>query len=199
MSGGIVTLLIIVAIIWYTNYRESKQQEAEYESYCQSIQNESKNEAAEKTETAGEAVPTATRSLVLNVLNRIGCEPTEEDDLNIRFTYQGENFLIESRDDIAYINILDVWWYQLSTYCDVEEFARLQKVINAANRDGSYTVLYTISKEAELIGVHTKKNMLFVPEIPYIEQYLTNTLEGFFRTQRYVLTEIEKNKVAEEQ
>lgn len=199
MSGGIVTLLIIVAIIWYTNYRENKQQEAEYESYCQSAQNEKKNEGSCNAESVEEAVPTATRSLVLNVLNRIGCEPTEEDEVNIRFTYQGENFLIEARDDIAFINILDLWWYQLSTYCDVEEFARLQKVINTANRDGTYTVLYTISKEAELIGVHTKKNLIFVPHIPYIEQYLTNMLEGFFRVQRYVLTEMEKIKVAEEQ
>ena len=199
MSSGIVTLLIIVAIIWYTNYRESKQQEAEYESFCQSLQNEQKNNVTENVETVEETVPMATRNLVLNVLKRIGCEPTEEDDLNIRFTYQGETFVIESRDDVAYINILDLWWYQLSTYCDVEEFARLQKVINAANRDGSYTVLYSISKEAELIGVHTKKNMLFVPEILYIDQYLTNTLEGFFRAQRYVLTEMEKIKVAEEQ
>ena len=199
MSGGIVTLLIIVAIIWYTNYRENKQQEAEFESYCQSAQNEKKNEGSCNAESVEEAVPTATRSLVLNVLNRIGCEPKEEDEVNIRFTYQGENFLIEARDDVAFINILDLWWYQLSTYCDVEEFARLQKVINTANRDGTYTVLYTISKEAELIGVHTKKNMIFVPYIPYIEQYLTNMLEGFFRVQRYVLTEMEKIKVTEEQ
>ena len=199
MSGGIVTLLIIVAIIWYTNYRENKQQEAEFESYCQSAQNEKKNEGSCNAESVEEAVPTATRSLVLNVLNRIGCEPKEEDEVNIRFTYQGENFLIEARDDVAFINILDLWWYQLSTYCDVEEFARLQKVINTANRDGTYTVLYTISKEAELIGVHTKKNMIFVLHIPYIEQYLTNMLEGFFRVQRYVLTEMEKIKVTEEQ
>ena len=137
MSGGIVTLLIIVAIIWYTNYRENKQQEAEFESYCQSAQNEKKNEGSCNAESVEEAVPTATRSLVLNVLNRIGCEPKEEDEVNIRFTYQGENFLIEARDDVAFINILDLWWYQLSTYCDVEEFARLQKVINTANRDGA--------------------------------------------------------------
>ena len=101
------------------------------------------NEGSGNAEPVETAVPTATRSLVLNVLNRIGCEPTEEDEVNIRFTYQGENFLIEARDDIAFINILDLWWYQLSTYCDVEEFARLQKVINTANRDGTYTVLYT--------------------------------------------------------
>ena len=41
--------------------------------------------------------------------------------------------------------------------------------------------------------------MIFVPHIPYIEQYLTNMLEGFFRVQRYVLTEMEKIKVTEEQ
>ena len=83
MSGGIVTLLIIVAIIWYTNYRENKQQEAEYESYCQRAQNETQNEGSGNAEPVETAVPTATRSLVLNVLNRIGCEPTEEDETHV--------------------------------------------------------------------------------------------------------------------
>lgn len=81
--------------------------------------------------------------------------------------------------------------------CEMEEFARLQKVINAANRDGSYTVFYTISRDSDEIVVHTKRNDLFIPEIPKIEEYLVSLLDGFFRVHRFVHIELEKYKVAE--
>lgn len=71
--------------------------------------------------------------------------------------------------------------------------------INAANRDGLYTVFYTISRDSDEIVVHTKRNDLFIPEIPKIEEYLASLLDGFFRVQRFVHIELEKYKVAEEQ
>ena len=61
------------------------------------------------------------------------------------------------------------------------------------------TVLYTIHQESEQIGVHTKKSVLFIPQIPNIDGYLVSVLNEFFRTQRLVVTEIEKMKVKEEQ
>ena len=61
------------------------------------------------------------------------------------------------------------------------------------------TVLYTIHQESEQIGVHTMRNILFIPEIPKIESYLVSVLNDFFKTQRLVVTEIEKMKVKEEQ
>ena len=140
-----------------------------------------------------------TRDLVFQTLRRIGCEYREEEDNRILFRYQGEPFMIIANDGSFFIDVYDNWWYSLSTYCEVDEFARLQKVINHVNAFVNGTVLYTVHQESEQIGVHTKRNILFIPQIPEIESYLVSVLNDFFKTQRLVVTEIEKMKVKEEQ
>ncbi len=143
-----------------------------------------------------------TRDLVLETLREMGCEHeegTEEDDIRIRFSYQGEQFMIEADNECYFINIYDLWWHHMSTYCDVDEFAAMQKTINRINAHANCTVLYTINQEAEEIGVHSKKNMLFVRQIPDLKGYLVSTLNDFFKVQRSVMSEIEKCKVTEEQ
>ena len=136
--------------------------------------------------------------LVLSTLRKIGCEPQLETqgELNyVYFTYQGEKFTIECNDDCFFINIYDTWWYSISIYSDVEEIANLHKVINLANQHVNCTLLYTTNKEIEEIGVHSRQNLLFVKEIPEPDKYLMSVLSGFFKAQRMVLTELEKNKV----
>ena len=144
-----------------------------------------------------------TRDLVLETLREMGCEYEEgtegENDIRIFFTYQGERFMIEADNECYFINIYDLWWHHMSTYCDVEEFAAMQKTINNINACANCTVLYTINKEAEEIGVHSKKNMLFVRQIPDLKGYLVSTLDDFFKIQRSVMMEIERCKVVEEQ
>ena len=140
-----------------------------------------------------------TRDLVFQTLRRIGCEYREEEDNRILFKYQGEPFMIVATNDSYFIEVYNNWWYSLSINCEVDEFARLQKVINHVNAFVNGTVLYTIHQESEQIGVHTMRNILFIPEIPEIESYLVSVLNDFFRTQRLVVTEIEKMKVKEEQ
>ena len=139
-----------------------------------------------------------TRDLVFQTLRRIGCEYREEEENRILFKYQGEPFMIIANDNSFFIDVYDNWWYSLSTYCEVDEFARLQKVINHVNAFVNSTVLYTIHQESEQIGVHTKRNILFIPQIPEIESYLVSVLDDFFKTQRLVVTEIERIKVKEE-
>ena len=74
-----------------------------------------------------------------------------------------------------------------------------KKTINQINAKASCTVLYTINKEAEEIGVHSKKNMLFVRQIPGLKDYLVSVLNDFYNIRRDVLIEIEKCKVTAEQ
>ena len=144
-----------------------------------------------------------TRDLVLETLREMGCEYEEgtegENDIRIFFTYQGERFMIEADNECYFINIYDLWWHHISTYCDVDEFAAMQKTINQINAKASCTVLYTINKEAEEIGVHSKKNMLFVRQIPSLKDYLVSILNDFYNIRRDVLIEIEKCKVTAEQ
>lgn len=191
MSIGIIVATVMICFYLFQYISEKEKAKEEERSY-ESLMERSDKENEEKK-------PMATKSLVKSVLKRIGLEMEEDDGGFIRFNYQGENFIIQASESSPYIIVSDVWWYSISTYSDVEEFARLQKVINAANRDGLYTVFYTISRDSDEIVVHTKRNDLFIPEIPMIEEYLASLLDGFFRVQRFVHIELEKYKVAEEQ
>ena len=87
----------------------------------------------------------------------------------------------------------------MSVYSDVEDIANLHKVINFANQHANCTVIHTVNQEIDEIGVHSRRNMLFIPQIPEIDQYLVSVLNDFFKVQRFVVTELEKCKVREEQ
>lgn len=49
----------------------------------------------------------------------------------------------------------------------------------------------------EEIGIHSKRIILFVKEIPNLDQYLISVLNDFFKVKRFVLTELDKCKVEE--
>lgn len=141
-----------------------------------------------------------TTGLVTSTLRKMGCDSKTEvkgKRMWVYFTYQGENFTIECNDENFYINIYDTWWHGISIYSDVEEIANLHRVVNLANQYAYCTLLYTTNKEIEEIGVHSKKNILFIKEIPELDKYLIGTLDDFFKVQRFVLTELEKCKVTE--
>ena len=139
----------------------------------------------------------ATRELVLSTLDKMGCEHCEEDELRIRLTYQGETFMIDAHNDCLFINVYDPWWFELPMHGDIEEFARMQKAVNLANCKGTCTVLYTYNDEEGLIGVHSRKNLIFVPQITELDKYLASVFDCFFKTQRLVLAEMEKLKSQE--
>ena len=161
---------------------------------------EEKKQRMEDIETERCLDESSTTELLTSTLRKIGCEPkTEEKGKRnwIYFTYQGENYTIEYNDESFYINIYDTWWHGISIYSDVEEIANLHRIINLANQYANCTLLYTTNKDIEEIGVHSKKNLLFIKEIPELDKYLIGTLDDFFKVQRFVLTELEKCNVAE--
>ena len=130
----------------------------------------------------------------------MGCDPETEERNSLNythFTYQGEKFTIESNDECFFITIYDTWWHSISIYSDVEEIANLHKTINLANLYVNCTLVYTTNKEIEEIGVHSRRTVLFIKEIPEIDKYLLCILNDFFKAQRLVLTELEKCKVTE--
>lgn len=197
----IITLAIIFAVYYfYRVYKASvEEKEAEEYRFVEEINNVDNNEGKEMEE--GKCLDERTiTGLVLSTLRKMGCEPnSEQRDKNnwIYFTCQGENYTIECNDESDFITIYDTWWYQISIYSDVEEIANLHKTVNLANQYASCTLLYTTNKEIEQIGVHSKQKLLFIKQIPELDKYLLSVLSDFFRVQRFMLTELEKCKVTE--
>ena len=196
-----IIIWVVMFLVWYLyrTYKASVEENEEvYRTYESTTFNDNKTEKEMNVETCLDE--RTTTGLVLTTLRKIGCEPQvdPQDNFNyVNFTFQGERYTIECSDDCFFINIYDSWWYSLSIYSDVEEIANLHKVINHVNQYVNCTLLYTTDNEIEKIGVHSRKNLLFVKEIPELDKYLMGVLNGFFKAQKLVLTELEKCKVVE--
>lgn len=143
-------------------------------------------------EATSNEIDLETKDLVIETLKQMGCECEETESGSLVFTYQGENFRIEASNDCLFINILDVWWYELPTSCDLKEFANMRKAVNEVNLHASCTVLYTLNTERAKFALHTRKNLIFIRQIPELKGYLEATLSNFFQVQRDVLLEMEK-------
>lgn len=140
-----------------------------------------------------------TRDLFLETLTKIGCqyEFGEGDDDRIFFAYQGEYFFVSAHNDWQYIQIWDTNWWHVELY-DIDEFARLKKVINRSNLNNSVVTVYTIDEEGKNVDVHCKAIILFVSQIPELENYLRMELGEFFRAHQFVANEMAKLREQEE-
>ena len=181
MEGLVIAAIIIGLVNLYRYYKQN--------------QTEEETDEVKSTESESSAISQcATRKLVFQTLKKMGCEYSEEDELRIHLTFQGETFIIDASDDCLFINVYDPWWFDLPMNGDIEDFARMQKAVNIANCKGTCTVLYTCNDEEGLIGVPSRKNIIFVPQITELDKYLASVFDVFFKTQRLVLAEMDKLK-----
>ena len=166
-----------------------------YEQTVASMDEERKQENDDMTMETNKG----TRDLFLETLTKIGCQyefAEEEGDDRIFFAYQGEHFFVNATNEGWYIHIYDTHWGHVELY-DIEEFARLKKAINGSNLSNSVMTVYTIDEAGSNVDVHCKSTILFVPQIPRIEDYLRLELNEFFRAHQYVGTEMARLRESE--
>ena len=141
-----------------------------------------------------------TRDLFMETLTKIGCQyelAEEEGDNRIFFAYQGEHFFADTTNELRYVHLWDTHWGHVELY-DIDEFTRLKKAINGSNLNNSVTTVYTIDEDGKNVNVHSKSIILFVSQIPDLEDYLRLELNEFFRAHQYVGTEMAKLREKEE-
>ena len=136
-----------------------------------------------------------TKELAISVLKDIGADLTDIGEERIQFDYQGITFLLDLEDDCYFVNIIWPWCHTFNKL-DIDEFSRVQRVINTINSYDAVSVFYGISDSDDVV-LHMKKNLLFIPQIPQIDSYLRSILGGFFRTVRTLDFEIEKSRLQE--
>ena len=199
MSISIIVATVLFCFYLFQYISEKEKAEKEEDQSFQELMNGEHKDEDDMKERKCLDERTIT-GLVLTTLRKIGCDPETEERNNLNyayFTFQGEKYTIESNDTCKFITIYDTWWHSISIYSDVEEIANLHKTINLVNQYVNCTLLYTANKEIEEIGVHSRRTILFIKEIPEIDNYLICVLNDFFKAQRLVLTELEKCKVTE--
>lgn len=155
-------------------------------------------EVSTTSEKLGEKLPVHTHQLVMGTLRQMGCNPREMEGSLIAVEYQGMNFVISAVDDYLFVDVNAPWIYAIPMDGELEEFARMQKAINLLNQHEAVTLFYTFNQESGEIGVHAKKNILFMEEVPNLSAYLASVFSAIFRVQRDLLSEIEKSKAREE-
>lgn len=183
----IILLVFIVIYNIYRYYREQKDIDC-----CPVIETISINNQVAETNME-ETI--STRQLALNTIEHLGSKPEYTEEGRIQFEYQGVIFLMEAVNDCAFVNLIWPWCHSFSKF-DIDEFARVQRVVNDINARGTASVFYGMT-DSDDVAVHIKKHFLLVQQIPNVEEYLKLMLDSFFRTARTLDVEIEKCRLQE--
>ena len=193
---------ILVVVVIYNLWRYYHQDEQPV--YCPPTNNdenensliESNNDRVmENNETHMNNKP-ETKNLAYSILRQLGCTPEETEDGRIKLEFQGITFLMEAVDECLFVNLIWPWCHSFSIF-DIDEFARVRKVVNEINMNCSCSVFYIPNPESDEVAVHIKKHFLLTPQIPNIEEYMKVMFRSIFVAQRDLVTEIEKYRLQE--
>lgn len=127
----IAFILVVIALLCFSYYK-AKQQKADQE--MDRIMN------APSGTVSAEVLPLnnnymeenhklSTRDLCAEVLRKLNCDVQfdDENEYNMHFSYQGENFSVETWEDGLMITIWDTWWgtVDLDNLDDVSLYVKL--------------------------------------------------------------------------
>lgn len=199
--GAIISITITIILMYYF-YNKSRQDKMNEE--MDRIVNSPSSIVrtgitSESQNNMDEIQNISTRDLCVNVLRKLNCDVQfdEEDSYRMSFTYQGETFQIDTWKDGLMILIWDTWWGSVDLD-DLDDVSRIRKAINTININSSLTLVYSIDQENQRFVIHTKRQCLFIPQIPNIENYLSAMLSGFFEVQRSFKEELDKLRKEDE-
>ena len=194
---AVVACAIIVKLSnWWDNRKEEKERQRIITMNQDAAARQIMNDTFERSKNVMEQTK-GTRDLFLETLSKIGCQyelgEGEEDSDKIYFAYQGENFTASASNDGWYVHLWDTHWGHVELY-DIDEFARLKKAINLSNLNCATMTVYTIDEAGSNVDVHCKAVILFISQIPDIENYLRGELNDFFRAHQFVGNEMAKQR-----
>ena len=194
-------LITIVLFCYFLNYKNKKDRA---EKEMDSIAN------APNMPVSAEVLPLnkndmeenqniSTRDLCAEVLRKLNCDVQfdEENEYNMYFTYQGENFSVDTWENGLMITIWDTWWGTVDLD-DLDDVSRVRKAINNINVRQNLTLMYSIDEKGQKFAVHTKRQCLLIPQIPQIENYMAAMLTDFFDVQRSFKEEYDRLRLEEE-
>lgn len=125
-----------------------------------------------------------TRNLIIGILRNLGCQPeVNKETTEIHFKYQGEHFFITIESE-SIITIYDTWWASIDL--NDPQINNAKEAVNLTNMNATPTTLYSIHKEENRLGIHSRYKMLLTEEIPNKEEFFHSILDAFFLTQNEV-------------
>ena len=193
-------LITIVLFCYFLNYKNKKDRaEKEMDSIANApIMSVNAEVLPLNNNNMEENQNLSTRDLCAEVLRKLNCDVQfdEENEYNMYFTYQGENFSVDTWENGLMITIWDTWWGTVDLD-DLDDVSRVRKAINNINVRQNLTLMYSIDEKGQKFAVHTKRQCLLIPQIPQIENYMAAMLTGFFDVQRSFKEEYDKLRLEE--
>lgn len=148
----------------------------------------------ENTTNSGKEEKRMTKSLLRCTLTNMGCT-VEEDDEKLWTEYQGENFVFYCNEEDPNIRIIDYSWYSQGLD-DLTELSCLKSAINRTNMRSDSTIVYAIDKEDSEALVHSSREIIFIKEIPALEDYIRRQFHVMLILHRWLFEDM--NEVRKE-
>lgn len=193
-------LITIVLFCYFLNYKNKKDRaEKEMDSIANApIMSVNAEVLPLNNNNMEENQNLSTRDLCAEVLRKLNCDVQfdEENEYNMYFTYQGENFSVDTWENGLMITIWDTWWGTVDLD-DLDDVSRVRKAINNINVRQNLTLMYSIDEKSQKFAVHTKRQCLLIPQIPQIENYMAAMLTDFFDVQRSFKEEYDRLRLEE--
>ena len=122
---------------------------------------------------------------------RMGCNPEKNEDGNIGFMYQGDDFYLSFQEDVPFVMIWYPWWGTINA--DNPVLPYLKEVINAVNISSFITTVFMAENEGDKeIGIHSHCHTFFTEDGLEPEEHLKLILDSFFDTRNAIKENIDK-------
>ena len=172
---AVVALALWPAIIVYISWKREKK-------IISSIKNEQPKVLQAKP---------STEELVISTLKKMGCNPEKNEDGNIGFMYQGDDFYLSLQEDVPFVMIWYPWWGTINT--DNPVLPYLKEIINAVNISSFITTVFMAENEGDKeIGIHSHCHTFFTESALKPEEHLKLILDSFFDTRNAIKENIDK-------
>lgn len=172
---AVVALALWPAIIVYISWKREKK-------IISSIKNEQPQVLQAKP---------STEELVISTLKKMGCNPEKNEDGNIGFMYQGDDFYLSLQEDVPFVMIWYPWWGTINT--DNPVLPYLKEIINAVNISSFITTVFMAENEGDKeIGIHSHCHTFFTESALEPEEHLKLILDSFFDTRNAIKENIDK-------
>ena len=172
---AVLALALWPAIIVYISWKREKK-------IISSIKNEKPKVLQAKP---------STEELVISTLKKMGCNPEKNEDGNIGFMYQGDDFYLSLQEDVPFVMIWYPWWGTINT--DNPVLPYLKEIINAVNISSFITTVFMAENEGDKeIGIHSHCHTFFTENALEPEGRLKLILDSFFDTRNAIKENIDK-------
>ena len=136
----------------------------------------------EKKENPELSTSAETMKLLRDLLRRLDCRQVDSPDDAIHMFYRGEGFILFVDD--RNVRIWDPAWSHVATGCS--ELWLMREAINITNDRCRPTVVLSEPDENDIIHIHCKYDFLLYPSCPDNLEILTEVLDAFFDTKRFL-------------